>query len=694
MRNATQGYGVWLCLAVFLKFRVNHRDVDMKITRLVIENFRSYKKESISFENFNCFIGANSSGKSTVLNALNLFFRENKNTQTDLIKLTEDDFHHKNVKEPIRITVTFGGLTDEAKSDLSTYIRQNELTITAEAIFDQTVGFATVKQYGQRKVISDFAIWFSAAKDGSKVAELKEIYGSIKSKESYSELPSISTKGGMEEALRTFEESNAALCTYIQSEDQFYGASKGANRLAPHIQWVFVPATKDISTEGEETKNSALTILLERTVRAKVNFDSEVTKIHDEAKKAYQKMLDAQQGVLSSVSSSIESRLKVWSKPDIQARVKWNYDDQKTIKVENPIAQVLIGDNGYEGELARFGHGMQRSYIFALLQELVGMDDDSSPTLLMAIEEPELYQHPPQMKYLAETLFKLADENSQIILCSHSPYFIPSDNITTLRIVRESSSPSESLVSQVSYENIAEKLNTIETKPILPSALVAKVSPTLSPELNEMFFSQKVIFVEGIEDVSILTTYLHLMGRYSDFRRQGCHIVPVHGKSEIIRPLCIAKLLAIPTFVLIDGDANKQAEYDEIKDDLDESRARKASFLLSEIAKHKKDNASILQICDQSADYIWPVEEHAFLPNITIWKSNITDMLKDELGEEWGDYKASAAERYGRAKGLNKNPLAVADALEKAWEGNLQSPSLIKMINIMLAETTITPRVS
>jgi putative ATP-dependent endonuclease of OLD family len=654
----------------------------MKILKLAIENFRSYKKETITFTNFNCFIGANSSGKSTVINALNLFFRENKNSQTNLLKLTEDDFHHKNTDTPIKITVTFGDLSNEAKSDLAAYIRQNELTITAEATFDEITGFANVKQYGQRKVISEFSPWFVASKTGKKVSELLGIYSLIKSDSKFSSLPSIKTKGGMEDALREFEEANSTLCSYMQSEDQFYGATKGANRLAPHIQWVFIPATKDISTEAEETKNSALSILLDRTVRAKVKFDDDISKIYEDAKTAYKTMLDAQQAVLSTVSSSIESRLQVWSKPDIKAKVKWNYDDQKTIKVEEPAAQVLIGDNGFEGELARCGHGMQRSYIFALLQELVGMDDNVSPTLLMAIEEPELYQHPPQMKYLADTLFKLSNEKSQIILCSHSPYFVPSDDISSLRIVRESGYPSESVVSQISYEDISDMLNTVISKPTNPSALVAKVSPALSPVLNEMFFSQKIIFVEGIEDVAILTSYLHLMGRYDEFRRQGCHIVPVHGKSEILRPLCIAQLLKIPVFVLIDGDANKQAEYDLIKTDTD--KTKKAGFILSEITKHKNDNASILSLCGQSIILNWPTEEHVFLPNITMWKNNITQTLKLELGTEWKTHQNLASEKYGLAKDLTKNPLAVAYALESAWQANLRSPSLMKMINIML----------
>jgi len=45
----------------------------MKIESVRIENFRSFKDETIRFDNYTCFVGANGSGKSTVLNALNVF---------------------------------------------------------------------------------------------------------------------------------------------------------------------------------------------------------------------------------------------------------------------------------------------------------------------------------------------------------------------------------------------------------------------------------------------------------------------------------------------------------------------------------------------------------------------------------------------------------------------------------------------
>ena len=83
----------------------------MKIESVRIENFRGFKDEVISFNDYSCFVGPNGSGKSTVLAALNVFFRQYKDSKTDLSKLSVEDFHHKDVSLPIRITVTFHGLS-------------------------------------------------------------------------------------------------------------------------------------------------------------------------------------------------------------------------------------------------------------------------------------------------------------------------------------------------------------------------------------------------------------------------------------------------------------------------------------------------------------------------------------------------------------------------------------------------------
>ena len=108
----------------------------MKIDSVRIENFRSFEDETIIFDNYTCFVGSNGSGKSTILNALNVFFRQYKDSKTDLSKLIDEDFHHRNIDEPVKVTVTFTELSDDAKDDLSDYVRQDKLIISSIAKYD------------------------------------------------------------------------------------------------------------------------------------------------------------------------------------------------------------------------------------------------------------------------------------------------------------------------------------------------------------------------------------------------------------------------------------------------------------------------------------------------------------------------------------------------------------------------------
>ena len=132
----------------------------MRIASVRIENLRSFKDETIPFNNYACLVGPNGAGKSTVLTALNVFFRESDGLPTDLSKLDQEDFHCKDTDNPIKITVTFAGLSKEAKEDFSDYVRQDQLVVSAEATFDKATGKADVKQYGQRLGMPAFAPFF------------------------------------------------------------------------------------------------------------------------------------------------------------------------------------------------------------------------------------------------------------------------------------------------------------------------------------------------------------------------------------------------------------------------------------------------------------------------------------------------------------------------------------------------------
>lgn len=635
----------------------------MRIETVRIENFRSFEDVTIPLNQYTCLVGPNGAGKSTVLTALNIFFRESENIQTDLHKLVSEDFHRKNTSIPIRITVTFCELNDEAKRDFSDYVRQGKLVITSEAEFDESTGKAEVKQYGQRMGMAELSQFFEAIKEGKKVSELKEIYSEIRS--AFPDLPAPSTKDRMTTNLRSFEDERPQDCELIPSEDQFYGFSRGANRLAKHVQWVYVPAVKDATSEQIEVRNSALGELLGRTVRSKASFGETIEALRAEVQDQYQKILDGKQDVLKDLSSALQLRISEFSHPDTRVRLQWKQDD-RSVRVDEPAAHVLVGEGEFEGELPRFGHGLQRSYLLALLQELAISDDSGNSTLILACEEPELYQHPPQARHLAAVLGSLSQGNAQVMVSTHDPAFVSGQGFEDVRMVRKQPDQGRTSVTNMSFNDIAEKIALVTGKtPLRPSGVLAKINQALQPTLNEMFFTQRLVLVEGLEDIAYIVTYLNLLEKADVFRRLGGHIVAVNGKSELLQPLVIAKHMKIPTYVMFDADSDKP----------DKNGSR---------TKHENDNKALLTLLNKNEQDPFPdstCSEHGF----TMWHSDIGNIVESEIGKcEWKDFRNQADNQYGNAGRMHKNSLHIGTSLTFAWQAGKQSPSLIQLCESIL----------
>jgi predicted ATP-dependent endonuclease of OLD family len=75
-----------------------------------------------------------------------------------------------------------------------------------------------------------------------------------------------------------------------------------------------------------------------------------------------------------------------------------------------------------------------------------------------------------------------------------------------------------------------------------------------------MFFCDRLVLVEGPEDVAFLSSLIVAVDRYDEFRRVGGHIVPVMGKDRLIRPMIVAQEAAIDTCVVADADLSQGAQ--------------------------------------------------------------------------------------------------------------------------------------
>jgi putative ATP-dependent endonuclease of the OLD family len=635
----------------------------MKIESVRIKNFRGFSDVIIPFNNYTCLVGSNGSGKSTVLCALNVFFRETANATTDLNRLYREDFHKKNTGSPVEITLTFVDLSAEAKVDFSNYCRHNKLVVSAIATFDDSANCAEIKQYGQRLVMPEFRDFFRAVGDNKLVPVLKDLYNEIRTK--ITSLPTSGTKAAMIDALRKHEEDHQERCALEQSEDQFYGVTKGANRLNRYLQWVYVPAVKDASSEQLEQRNTALGTLLQRTVRAKTDFGHELEMMREEAQAKYKSILDKKQDALKELSSSMGTRIGEWAHPGATVRLEWYHDPDSAVRIDEPYAKIIAGEDDFEGELGRFGHGLQRSYLLALLQELSGSDDGRAPKLVLGCEEPELYQHPPQARHLAGVLQKLSEGNSQIIICTHSPLFVSGEGFEDVRLVRKDAAKKESDVRYITYPEISAEIALATGKPVIKaSGTLAKMNQLLQPSVSEMFFATRLVLVEGLEDVAYINAYLHLLGKWDTYRRIGGHIVPVNGKNQLLQPLIIAKKMHIPTFLIFDCDG-QETDPDKRK-------------------MHEKDNRALLSILGNPGEDPLPVSD-CWGPGFVVWHSEIGDIVRDEIGiADWQRFQEAANRDYGHAGSLQKNTLHITASLAYAWDEGKKSASLERLCTQIL----------
>lgn len=615
----------------------------MRLKKLQIENFRIFDDQTIRFLDCTTLLGSNGVGKSTVLIALNVLFRHTTDAVTDVLTLHAEDFHLRNTEAPVVITATFDSLSDEAKDDFRHYVRNERLIITAKALWDTDNEEAIVRQYGARLQVPQFSDYFDAVVAGARANKLKNCYAELR--QSFPALPQETIKANMHQALIDYGEAHPDECEPVESEHQFYGWTRGANRLAKYVQWVYVPAVKEAASEQQETKDSALGDLLQRAIRASVNFDDSLEDLRSEALGKYNEILASNQDALGSLQKSLQTRLRKWAHPDARLQLHWNQESRRAITVNEPFANAIVGEVDFMGELPRLGHGLQRSFIISMLQELATHASDQESTLILGIEEPELYQHPPQARHFAQLLRELGNSGSQVIVTTHSPLFVSARDFESIRLLSRSHRTGTVHVRMAKVEEVTARLEEAlgQSQPA-PNAFLAIMEQILRPSMAELFFCRIPILVEGKEDVAIIAAYLQATGNWSEFRRYGFHFVVCDGKTNLSRPLAIALTLGLPVFAIFDGDADQSHN----------------------VARHLRDNGCLLSLCGCSIESE-PLADDYWGAQFVMWRDNIQSSISRALGgNSWEDAVRAARARYDLEVGVRqKNVLLLAATVEE-----------------------------
>jgi len=183
--------------------------------------------------------------------------------------------------------------------------------------------------------------------------------------------------------------------------------------------------------------------------------------------------------------------------------------------------------------------------------------------LIFILDEPEAHLHPNAQRWLAKQMYQMATDGLQLVVSTHSPFFIDMDFLDGLYIVTKSDQTSVSNTNK-------EKLAAYCRETGAPKATGDKILPFYAahskPEILSGLFAKKVVLVEGETEELALPFYLSMVGL--ECLKEGISIIGVGGKGNLAKWWRLFTHYGIPTYVCFDNDADDDAGAVKRKDAL------------------------------------------------------------------------------------------------------------------------------
>lgn len=487
----------------------------MKIKELKIHNWRSIADISIDFEKIMIFIGQNNHGKSNILSAILFFLGE--------MSLCEKDYR-KGSKE-LWVEIEFDELDDHDKSQFRKYLTHED-TIRVRKVANTEDGFSYhgYKETPKEELLrEEICIKYTSRKEAEKLPF-------------FSLLPEEGRilQDDIRKALSEFLKSKDDIeYEYVLEETAFLGYKNIAQGIFGNI--LFIPSLKDTSDEmnlkGSSVFNKILSVAIEEM--------SENNTVYKEAKdkmarltQVLNKNLDdgtknkSRPEELANLEDRLEKELSTWNtKVDIEITPP---DINEIFK----LGTEVIVDDGVKTGIEYKGHGLQRSMLFALIkswseisQEIEQQKDAKksgrkiSNSSFIIIEEPELYLHPQAQREFFSSLKQLSEKNHQVIITTHSSFFLDLSLYKSICIVRKDGRTSPTKIFQCREDLFKE----------LDDKKAFNLTYWVNPERGEIFFSEKTILVEGPTEKTIIPYIADKLGIF----KYSYSLIDCGGKENI-----------------------------------------------------------------------------------------------------------------------------------------------------------------
>ena len=401
----------------------------MKLARLRVRNFRCYENEiAFDFEDITALIGKNDAGKSSVMDALDIFLNETNPDANDASK--DGD------AKDLTIICEFRDLPGQAVID-----EDRPTTFKDEYLLNAVGALEIHKTYSGHLTapkctsISAYAI-HPAATGAADLLQLKNSELKKRAKDVSADISTIDQKinSQLRKCIREKIGKLEPVARLVPLDNE--NGKKAWDGIKTYIPFFALFKSDRPSTDQDPEAQDPLKMAVREAIRQK---ERELVALTEHVKKEVQLIADRTLEMIKEMDPNLAQQLK----PEITNK-KW----------DSLFNVSISGDNNIP--INKRGSGVKRLVLLNFFRAKAELEikTRSDSTVIYGIEEPETSQHPHNQRLLISALLELSTSH-QVILTTHTPMLARTLPDKCLRYIhQEVGSPRKVMVGGDATNNI------------------------------------------------------------------------------------------------------------------------------------------------------------------------------------------------------------------------------------------------
>lgn len=539
----------------------------MRLVKFTIKNFRGYKNKEIDFTDFTTFVGINDSGKSTIFEALDIFFGNSKIEKNDRTVSTSDD---------VELTGYFCDLPKNIKLEtVPTSFDEEYLTLKGNNS-DKSYLVLKQKYSGESLKLSEFLVSTFPSDESvqnihtSKISALKKDFSDL--------IDDVDKR-------KSTEIRKVALAYFAKISDlkkieislNGNGALKDISKVIHANLPMYQLFKSDRSnTDGDSEIQDPIKAII-KTALAHNDIQNKLKDISSDIERSVTSITNKTLSMLKDMDNSLSNDLSAdFKQPNWSSVFKFNLETDSGIPLNKRGSGVrrLILLNFFRAEARKKLEQSEK-------------DRDNEINIIYAFEEPETSQHPKFQQMLIDSFKTMSELNHvQVCITTHSPaiaQIVPKDGI---RLVKKEAGEANVVSGEVAIGEVIEQLGIVPDVKLYPDQL------------------ECAVLVEGPTDADFFQYIYNKWSTKTATEKSKTVFISGGGASisDFLNSKFINQLNLKKKFMIVDGDAagskyNKQ-EVEENVNKLQLSKSTIEFYLpYKDVQEALKENAQATLVC-------------------------------------------------------------------------------------------------